>query len=814
MEGLSESDLSNNISQPNKKKLRKQPPPRKPPRRSILTNDDKASKKLNTNSFICKFCRSNFSLKRSRNRHEGYCSANADRRPPTFSCAHCNSSFNLKQNLTTHLKTCSPGTSESQHRRNKTPCLVKGCLLKFFFKTQLINHMSSVHKDEITIRPKVTKTFASIDEFKAWKEKEEESTFSYFSARTGQASKLVKHYYCQHDGPQKSHKKLSPVSSKCRNKGRVKVGHYCIAKIKVTVSQNKSVIVDYYPTHSHVCKPKDTLHHPLPAAMSTYINERLAENIPPTVVHQITKERFLPKNNLGVHDTKASILQKKLILERERRRRMKCRLHQDDVESVFLLAHEIIAKDNSLLIYKPCGKKVVHGPAEIDELSNSEDLFMFAFQTDRQLDLMKRYGSKIIIVGVTHGTNQCEYELFTVMVVDDNRRGWPVAHLITSKSDANTIKFFFQTLDARLNNEVPLSFVITDDDPTLINAANAGFSQEIKHILCVWHVLKNLEENLRAKVPLDLFNTMLSEIKVIMNTASKSSFFKLKDDFLSKYGNNPATSDFMSYLEDQYWKRVEKWSRCHRNFPHGEVNTIGYLDSFHNRLKTEYLKRKVNKRLDDLILILYDIERDDHCTRLKEADVGFSVQHQDILERHKRGLLMKDNMIVEQIEDRLWEIKSVDTKSCEICYIERCKELCNLEMCSSKCTEAKCHGLCSHIFVCSCSDHHPLCKHIHKLQSYLTRGDPFVPSEESFYFFETEYNGEELHSDSESAVETSSNPSGKIENILGQMASNISVLQQFLNAAQENAVPENTIIHVNTVLSDLVTRLEPEKLQN
>ncbi|KAK3931040.1 UDP-N-acetylhexosamine pyrophosphorylase-like protein 1 [Frankliniella fusca] len=78
---------------------------------------------------------------------------------------------------------------------------------------------------------------------------------------------------------------------------------------------------------------------------------------------------------------------------------------------------------------------------------------------------------------------------------------------------------------------------------------------------------------------------------------------------------------------------------CYRNFPHSEVNTTGHIESFHNRLKRVYLKRKVNKRLDDLVTHLFDIEWDDHCTRTREATIGFSSQPQHIAERHQRGLL-------------------------------------------------------------------------------------------------------------------------------------------------------------------------------
>lgn len=56
-------------------------------------------------------------------------------------------------------------------------------------------------------------------------------------------------------------------------------------------------------------------------------------------------------------------------------------LHQDDAKAVFLLASQLIEKDNSVLIYKLCGAR-------------------------RQLELIKRNCSKILIVDETHGTNQ------------------------------------------------------------------------------------------------------------------------------------------------------------------------------------------------------------------------------------------------------------------------------------------------------------------------------------------------------------------------------------------------------------------------
>ncbi|KAK3922643.1 Protein FAR1-RELATED SEQUENCE 2 [Frankliniella fusca] len=191
------------------------------------------------------------------------------------------------------------------------------------------------------------------------------------------------------------------------------------------------------------------------------------------------------------------------------------------------------------------------------------------------------------------------------MVVDEIHHGWPVAHLISSKPDSATLKYFFQCLKARLG-ENSVNCVITDDDPALINAMNEGFSADLPHILCIWHVLKNFKENLRSKASKDLYDTMLSEVRVIMNEDNEGLFLKLIDGFQKKYENDKNASHFIDYFRKYYLNRPHKWALCYRQFPHGGVNTTGHLESFHNRLKKTWLKRKVNKRLDDIITILFE----------------------------------------------------------------------------------------------------------------------------------------------------------------------------------------------------------------
>jgi hypothetical protein len=420
-----------------------------------VTEKSKGATDSNVPAFKCQYCFATFTFKSNRTRHEKNCCANRKKSDSKIYCLDCNSAFSRQYNLKQHLIKCTSESPTPSCSKKKTPCLLKGCELEFYHKVSLIEHLQAQHNNEVTIKPLVVKSFQNIQEFNDWKGKEEETTFSYYTRKKGQAENTAeKHFYCQHDGSSKTHGDRK--TSRCNRKGRVKVGHHCISKMKVTMCKNNTVKVEYYPTHNHICRSEDFVHHPLPDKMSRFIDKKLAENIPPTVVYEMTKELFLPKKNTpNVTEIKANILTKKRVLERGRRRRMARRLHKDDAKAVYLMVTQLLDGDdaNSVLIYKPYGSKVVHGPLEIDLLPNSTELFMFAMQTERQAEVFKQHCGKIVVVDETHGTNQYKYQLLTTMVIDENNHGWPVAHLITSKSGSATLKFFFQCLKERLGED-------------------------------------------------------------------------------------------------------------------------------------------------------------------------------------------------------------------------------------------------------------------------------------------------------------------------------------------------------------------------
>jgi hypothetical protein len=69
-----------------------------------------------------------------------------------------------------------------------------------------------------------------------------------------------------------------------------------------------------------------------------------------------------------------------------------------------------------------------------------------------------------------------------------------------------------------------------------------------------------------------------------------------------------------------YVTRASEWAFCHRRGT--QANTNMYLESFHNVLKSCYMERKANRRVDSLLQILLRVARDKAFERLIKVDAG------------------------------------------------------------------------------------------------------------------------------------------------------------------------------------------------
>lgn len=96
----------------------------------------------------------------------------------------------------------------------------------------------------------------------------------------------------------------------------------------------------------------------------------------------------------------------------------KIKRHENDATSVDILVRELQQEPfNPILIYKPQG--VVN-----DEYPTiSKDSFIVAVQTEFQVDLYRKFSSKILCIDATHSTNAYRFKLITCIVPDDFGQG-------------------------------------------------------------------------------------------------------------------------------------------------------------------------------------------------------------------------------------------------------------------------------------------------------------------------------------------------------------------------------------------------------
>lgn len=399
--------------------------------------------------FKCKFCPRKFNSSRNITRHQNVCPNNPNKPASKFICDLCSRTFKRSDHLRAHqLKPC---TSTTKHEA-RSKCMYPGCEEVFFHKTNLVEHIRCIHQNEKSYKP-VEVTFPSLHDFLLWKEVEEEKNYSYFSMHEGKSKKRQKHlyFYCQHDGSGKPHLKEgeSRKTKRLRRGGGIKRGCLCLSHMKVKRLDGDVVSVEYFPLHNHRIDPEDFKHQPLAKATYELIDQQLAWNVAPSDIKKLLEEGNFHRENRDENGQfkRNHYVTEKLIRERKRRTRTAKRLSKDDATSVYMLYEELKKeKYNPVLIYKPVNHKVVEGPSEASTLPD-DDLFMFGIQTKSQEELFKLGASKAVLVDDTHDTNDYDgYKLVTVMEPDENNRSWPVAHLITSRLDAETVQYFFMAL--------------------------------------------------------------------------------------------------------------------------------------------------------------------------------------------------------------------------------------------------------------------------------------------------------------------------------------------------------------------------------
>ncbi|XP_052121990.1 uncharacterized protein LOC113217748 [Frankliniella occidentalis] len=701
-----------------------------------------------------------------------------------------------------HVTNCS-GKKLPNHGVGNMSCPYDKCPKRFMFKIDLCEHLYADHKADI--KPPETHLFKNFEEFSKFKTKIEDETYSYYSQQFGKRNGRT-YYYCQHDGAQKSHRRNDEATRKTdrRNKkGPIKKNNLCLSMMAVKCLPNGSIQVAYRPTHLHPCRPQDLKHQPLSTETNQYISKLLSWNVPPSkIVECLRGDSYKRNNRLSRSSIKLkrdNLVKKKTITERMRKKKSSLRFSNNDAESVYMKVNKLIQENyNPVLMYKPLGEKTIIGPKGSENLP--DDVFVLAIQSKEQLEMMVEGCKEILVIDETHSTNSYDYKLLNLMVRDKFNLGYPVGHAICHPSEETTLQYVFKAIKERCP-DLSINCCITDDDPKLINSVNAGLGEAIWHLLCVWHIHRTIQSNLRERIKdNDLVNEIYGIMCVLIEECDESQFIQLKDSFLNEYSNN--CPEFTKYFNNTFFPKAHKWAKCYRLKPHAETETTMLVESFHNILKTHYMKRAPCKRLDDLIDLLLDIEEDYYVryTNSVLLKTMSDKDHRALSRRHLKGIEIKDSDVT-LVSERFWTVKSQEKDSSEVYSVVMCADQCSSDSCIYAC--CYCDTLCSHLFSCSCPDMFPLCKHIHKVFSMIELSKPLEKEKKEPEFFLGAFENniplvEETAADSRSNY-TERSVQQRIQKIR-------EIMEDFDKTYLDNSPVKRILPQIETTLTDLQTQ--------
>nr|XP_015837750.1 PREDICTED: uncharacterized protein LOC107398389 [Tribolium castaneum] len=125
-----------------------------------------------------------------------------------------------------------------------------------------------------------------------------------------------------------------------------------------------------------------------------------------------------------------------------------------------------------------------------------KDDFALGYMNEEMKYMLQTYGKRIVCLDGTHGTNPYNFELTTLLVLDDLNIGYPTVFLISNRKDTVVQKVFLAEIKKKIENLVPQHFM-TDDTLIYYNAWTSIKNQNVR--ANTWEeisqvVSKNVEE--------------------------------------------------------------------------------------------------------------------------------------------------------------------------------------------------------------------------------------------------------------------------------------------------------------------------------
>ena len=384
-------------------------------------------------------------------------------------------------------------------------------------------------------------------------------------------------------------------------------------------------------------------------------------------------------------------------------------LHKNNAESVAAWAERSKADPstrNTVRLLK------FQGEASADYNLNEED-FMLVIATDAQLIGAKQFCGpmKEICMDSTHGMNTYEFQLTTLLAIDEHGEGFPVAFCYSNSVDERTMTVFLEVVRDALGQPLRDVVLMTDDAEVYSNAWKCVMGEPAFRLLCTWHVDRAWRRNLnKIKGDMQLKSSVYKTARALLELTSKDQFADKLKEFVSAAKEDIRTAEFGAYFEREYAPRPEVWAYCHRLDL--KVHHNMHLEAMHRVLKHVHLQGRKVCRLDKSIHALLKFLRDKMSDRLLKIHKGKWSRHTGgIRKRHQASLALGANRCSCLEENTVYTVQGTNKN---VYTVRKADTLPHVNRtCPLLCRDCQ---VCVHGFSCSCVDsalRNTICKHIH-----------------------------------------------------------------------------------------------------
>ncbi|GFT74293.1 MULE domain-containing protein [Trichonephila clavipes] len=469
--------------------------------------------------------------------------------------------------------------------------------------------------------------------------------------------------------------------------------------------QNGEIVMNYHCSGSGTYKPKGKGLKNLKSQGSAKIGISC-----PAVIKDIREE-------ITVDSGRKMLIEKKDIhnIKRDFNINGYVKRHEIDAVSVKLWAEEMKNNgENCTVYFKEQGQSG-------NDYSLKDEDFVLVIMTDFQKEMIKKYGKDKICIDGTHGlnthTHSYDFNLYSVLVVDEHKNGIPEAFCFSNRSTEEVFRIYFSAIKNAVGKIETTTFM-TDDAPAFYNAWSYVMGTVKNVLLCAWHVTRNWHQNLNKIKNPEKRKIVNKALKAVKDELCLETFSNLMKQFIEDLLNDPDTSEFGKYFQQNYAQRPEKWAYCCRKGL--GINTNMYLESLYKKIKYHYFDGKHVKRLDVAIDGLLKLARDlifQRLIKITKKKTISSDKLSKIVNSHRLSLEIQSNRI-EKLADNKWKIESNHSNYLTCKKEEECHRLCNI-----KCTACK---ICIHSYTCTCVDsliRGNICKHIHKVAQMFLNDD-------------------------------------------------------------------------------------------